>query len=439
MLNRLLCLCVLGMTTSVGAETGRYYEVRYPGSNKPGELKLGVLYRVWVPEGVSRLRGVIVHQHGCGSGACRGGETAAFDLHWQALARKWDCALLGPSYQQDDKQNCRLWCDPRNGSAARFLQALDELGKKSKHPELAQAPWCLWGHSGGGFWASLMQTSYPERVVAVWYRSGTAFGAWESGEITKPEISDRVYQVPIVLNPGLKEKGDQRFGRLWDSSVAMFRAYRTKGAPAGFAPDPRTSHECGDSRYLAIPFFDACLAERLPARDAKDQTLRPVDQTKVWLADLFSEKAESKKTYRGKPNEAVWLPNEQVAQAWMEYVKTGRVSDKTPPPAPTGVTVRAAADGSVEIVWKAEADFESGLRGFLIQRDAKDLIQLPEKPVGRFGRPLFQSMSYHDTPERPLPEMRYRDQTATRGVHHEYQVIAINGVGLRSVPAKAGK
>jgi hypothetical protein len=76
----------------------------------------------------------------------------------------------------------------------------------------------------------------------------------------------------------------------------MFKAYRAKGAPIGFAPDPRTAHECGDSRYLAIPFFDACLAQRLPARDAKDQKLRPMDMKSAWLADVRSDKAEAATT-----------------------------------------------------------------------------------------------------------------------------------------------
>ena len=58
------------------------------------------------------VRGIIIHQHGCGEGACKSGETAAYDLHWQALAAKWDCALLGPSYRQAQEQSCRLWCDP---------------------------------------------------------------------------------------------------------------------------------------------------------------------------------------------------------------------------------------------------------------------------------------------------------------------------------------
>src|SRR5258705_3880867 len=77
---------------------GRYVEVEYPASAAPGELQVGVTYILWVPEGVTRLRGVIVHQHGAGRNAAAHGATAAYDLHWQALAKKWDCALLCPSY-----------------------------------------------------------------------------------------------------------------------------------------------------------------------------------------------------------------------------------------------------------------------------------------------------------------------------------------------------
>src|SRR3954454_860173 len=204
-----LLLMPLGATSAYGA--GKIVEVSYPASDKPGELAYGVTYRAWIPDGARRLRGVIVHQHGCGAGACKGGETAADDLHWQALARKWDCALLGPSYHQEDGQDCRRWCDPRNGSRARFLLGLGDLADRSGHPELKEVPWCLWGHSGGGFWASLMQVQFPERIAAIWFRSGTAFGAWEKGDIQKPTIPAAAYQVPMMANPGAKEKGDKRF------------------------------------------------------------------------------------------------------------------------------------------------------------------------------------------------------------------------------------
>ena len=199
------------------------------------------------------------------------------------------------------------------------------------HAELSRVPWCLWGHSGGAFWASLMQVKHPERIVAIWFRSGTAYSTWEKGEIPKPEIPVAAYGIPMMCNPGAKENGDKRFSGAWNGAMAMFKAYRAKGAPIGFAPDPRTAHECGDSRYLAIPFFDACLAMRLSDPENADQRLKPIDTSKGWLAPLLGETAQPAEKFTGNISEAVWLPNEHVAQAWAEYVKTGDVGDTTPP------------------------------------------------------------------------------------------------------------
>lgn len=436
MLKTALQVCLVLGCAEVALAAGHFIEVSYPPSTAPGELQFGVTYTLWLPEGVERLRGLIVHQHGCGAGACKGGETAAYDLHWQALAAKWQCGLLGPSYHQEDGQNCRLWCDPRNGSEQAFLKALTDLAKKAGHSELDKVPWCLWGHSGGGFWASLIEAKHPDRVVAVWLRSGTAYSAWEKGEIPKPELTDAAFAIPVMCNPGAKEDGDKRFQGAFTGAMEMFRAYRAKGAPIGFAADPRTAHECGDSRYLAIPFFDACLAMRLPDRQSPEQALKPVDQSGAWLAAVSEARAMPAPSYQGDASHAVWLPNEAIAKAWMEYVKTGAVGDTTPPPAPTDVAAAADGDGAVTVTWNSVADFESGLQAFIVLRDGEQVGQVPEKPIGRFGRPLFQTMSYHDTPEKPLVEMRFVDTSLKPG---KYQVIAVNSVGLRSEPSAAGK
>src|SRR5581483_7232046 len=111
----------------------------------------------------------------------------------------------------------------------------------------------------------------------------------------------------------------------------------------------------------------------------------------------------------------------------------GSVGDGTPPPPATSVRAEAK-DGTVIVTWDATADLESGIRAFIIERDGKDFAQVPEKPVGKFGRPLFQTMSFHDTPEPDLPPMRYRDSSAAGG-SHDYRVIVVNGAGLRSEPS----
>jgi hypothetical protein len=221
----------------------------------------------------------------------------------------------------------------------------------------------------------------------------------------------------------------------WLGSLATFREVRSRGGHIAFAPDPRTGHECGDSRYLAIPFFDACLAARLPDKGSADQALKPMDTSHAWLATVLGDEAKPAAEFSGNAAEAVWLPNETVAKAWMDYVKTGATSDTTPPPAPFDVRVSSSG----EIAWNAEADFESGIAGFIVLRDGRELAHLPEKPVGKFGRALFQSMTYHDTPAQPLAQMRYEDTAASPGETHTYAVIAINSVGLRSEPSASGE
>jgi pimeloyl-ACP methyl ester carboxylesterase len=445
-LGVLLSLLLIGFAGTAQA-AGQYVQVKYPASTAAGELQVAVTYTLWIPDGVKTIRGVIVHQHGAGTTASKEGSTAAYDLHWQALAKKWDCALLGPSYHVLNEKTdltpggSELWFDPRRGSEKTFLKALGELAAKSGHPELQTVPWALWGHSGGGIWADVMSTLHPDRVVGIWFRSGTAAMFRTRSEFPQPEVPAAVYAIPMMVNPGIKEKNPkipEEKGKergVWWGNLATFREFRAKGAPIGLAPDPRTGHECGDSRYLAIPFFDACLAMRLPDQGAKEQTLKPVDMSKAWLAPVFGDTAQPAAEFKGNAKEAVWLPNEAVARAWMDYVKTGAVSDTTPPPTPFNVKVTAKADQGTEIVWSADADFESGIRCFLVLRDGKELAQVPKLPVGKFGRPLFQSMTYHDTPSKPLPEMRFLDASAKPSGKHTYAVVSVNSVGLKSEPS----
>ena len=210
----------------------------------------------------------------------------------------------------------------------------------------------------------------------------TAFSTWQKGEIPKPEIPEAAYGIPMMCNPGLKERDDERFKGAWTGSMEMFKAYRAKGAPIGFAPDPRTSHECGDSRYLAIPFFDACLALRLPDDANASGGLKLVAPQQGWLAALLSETAVPAAMYEGDRAESMWLPDERVAKAWSEYVKTGAVSDSTPPTKPHDVAAKMLKDEEgIELRWNAVADFESGLQRFIILRDGQELATAPKQPV----------------------------------------------------------
>jgi hypothetical protein len=414
---------------------GRYLQLEYPPSTTAGELQLAATYTLWIPDGIQTVRAVIVHQHGASIPAAQAGATSAYDLQWQALAKKWDCVLLGPSYRVLNDAidltpgGAELWFDPRQGSDRIFLRALDEFAAKSGHAEISSVPWCLWGHSGGGIWSNMMSVLHPDRVLAAFLRSGTAVMFRAKSEFVQPTIQPAIYEIPTMVNFGVGERGNLP----WVGSIATFEEYRAQGAPIGLAPDPRTAHWCGDSRYLAIPFFEACLQMRL---SDWPKILKPVDLSSAWLAAPFGDRAVPAAEFKGDPDKAVWLPNAAIAKLWMEYVRSGTVVDASIPPAPVNVKVKADATHGNEITWDTEVDIVSGLGGFVVLRDGHGIARLPiQPPEAVYGRPLFQGLSYHDTPVAPLPQMVHLDTSAKAGAKHVYTVIALSVAGVPSAPS----
>jgi pimeloyl-ACP methyl ester carboxylesterase len=395
-----------------------YFRVRYEAGTKDEQLAFAVKYTIWIPPNVKTLHGLIVHQHGCGVGSCKSGLTGAYDLHWQALARKHHCALMAPSYEQPQDADCQLWCDPRNGSDARFQQSLVDLGKKSNHPELSKIPWALWGHSGGGHWAGGMLMLHPERVAAAWLRSGVPYLTPNPNRpsIKAHKLPEAALTIPIMCNLGTKEGvtvTTGRFSKVWPANEVFFDTVSSKNGQIAYAIDPLTSHECGNQRYFAIPWFDACLTLRLPKKP--DSPLIRINRSN---SSCLRHQTDGR---------SIWLPAPEIKKLWQAYVKDTDLPDNSPPPPPTNLRV----DHST-LTWSATADLESGLSHFIIMRDGKAIARVPEKPLKSFGRPLFQGLQYSDTPQQPLSQMAFTDPAPIAGTSHAYRVIAVNTVGLES-------
>jgi hypothetical protein len=219
-----------------------------------------------------------------------------------------------------------------------------------------------------------------------------------------------------------------RIAGVWPANEIFFNQMRRKGGLIGVAIDPLSSHECGNQRYLAIPWLDACLSARLPKVSGDPLQAMPTD--KAWLASVTGGVAVPAARFAIHPLRGAWLPNEAIAKAWMQYVKDTAVTDDTPPPAPTNVRLKGNG-----VTWEAEADLESGLASFIIERDGKFLAKVPEQGKNPFGRPIFQNLQYSDTPTQPLMQIRYTDTKAEPGKKHTYRVIAVNTVGSKSMPS----
>ena len=236
-----------------------------------------------------------------------------------------------------------------------------------------------------------------------------------------------------MCNLGTKEGvtvKDGRFAGGWKGVETFYSELRSKGAIIAVAVDPFTAHECGNQRYLAIPWIDACLTARLPAKNG--EPLKAMPESSGWLAPLHTDEAEivaavPAAKFTGAKERSIWLPNEEIAAKWKQYITDTKVTDTTPPPAPMNVQVKGN-----EITWEAEADLESGLAPFIIERDGQFLANAPEKGNNPFGRPIFQNNAYSDTPTQPLVQMHFTDTTAEAGKTYQYRVISVNTVGLKS-------
>lgn len=420
--------------------TAQYHRVRYDISQPPGNIPFPAQYTVWIPANVKTLRGVIVHQHGCGTGSARSGLTGAFDLHWQALAAKHDCALLSATYELPYEVDCALWCEPRNGSDALFRQALKDLGEKSGHPELASVPWALWGHSGGGYWAGVMLMLHPQRVAAAWLQSGSPLltpMADRPDSMTVQLPKDPI-EAPVMFCLGATEgvsETEGRFKHVWPRALELFTALRKVGTPAAIAVDPLTGHGTGEQRYLSIPWFDACLSGRLPSKSG--QPMRPMSEESHWLAPLMQppetgSEAAPAESFTGDATDAIWLPNADVAKAWMQFVRGEQIQDSTPPPAPTNLQM---VDG--KLTWKPVADLQSGILHFVIQRKGEPIGEVPEATKNPYGRPLAQGLQFSDTPSLPLRKFHLEVPAVDADGTHQYTVTTVNTVGLKSEPSKA--
>lgn len=438
-------------TRPVAGDGGTYWGVNFPPSTAPNELIYAADWRIWIPDGAEPLRGVIVHQHGCGDGSSKPGKDAVADWHWQALARKYHCALTAVSYRQTGA--CELWCDPRNGSAKSFLNALEFFAETTRRPELTTIPWIIWGHSGGGHWTGSMCQLYPERIVCAWLRSGHPDTVGD--DFAELPTTDELREIPMVLNLGVREKTE--FKRIWDKGFPYLLAMRRHGAKISILLDPTTGHCCGDSRYPAIRFFDVCMAQRLPEK-AGSAEIRPMKTGLIVSAEeIFAEYEKIPDIGQNKENgaemvgdllkpylaEGFWLPDDAFKKTWQSFQTDAVWEDETPPPAPFDVKVVWSDEPTEKetgilrkkatVTWKAYADLESGLKSFIIESDGKEIAEL--QGPNSVGRPVFQGLKYSDTPNSLNKENSFAqivEIPENSGEASAISVRSVNALGMKS-------
>ena len=271
---------------------GSIEEVAPPGNNYDIAE-----FRFWAPPDAGPLQAIAVLVPGSNGD----GRAAADDSVWQAFAKSHHVALIACHFKDKTHPQSFIeaYVNVSQGSGQSLIDAANKFAARSKHPELATAPFLMWGMSAGGQFNYEFTAWKPERVAAfVVNKGGIYFSAM---------VSPEARAVPGILFIG----GKDLESRIWMIS-GLFAVNRRGGALWSLTNEPGAGHIVGQSRDMAIAFYD----DILPMRIGPNNTLKPIVEKTGFTGDLKT------KTYTAigdtkvptEPNS--WFPTERVAKIW---------------------------------------------------------------------------------------------------------------------------
>ena len=153
-----------------------------------------VQMRMYVPDGIPVVRGILLY----GNGASSDDRSKANRAHYQAFADNIGFAIIATArmdrYMRSAAEigsNFNSWAPPGGGGDGRRLtEGLEQLAALAGHPELLNAPVIFWGFSGAGQMAYEYNAWKPERTIAFSLNKGGFYTTEVCSEAARktPEI-----------------------------------------------------------------------------------------------------------------------------------------------------------------------------------------------------------------------------------------------------------
>ncbi len=282
--------------------------VKEKGEGKREDVK----FDLWVPEGVGTVRGIVVMSgHGSGENLYKHPEL-------RKIARELHLALfkfVGNPMQRG------FW--PRS----LLYDRLRDFGQKAQHPELANAPLFLYGHSNGTGFSAIFPATESARVWAfVSMRPGTTYQVYQPGAASVPGL--------IIFG-----EDDQFFARpSKEENMAVVEAMRKKHAALwAYAVEPKSGHGPGEKTWpLVFSFLRHSFAARVPA-DADPSRgpvkLRTLDVASGQLGQNWNATTggyqmlptAAPAAFPAERTTASWLLNAGFAADWQSFQRDGQV------------------------------------------------------------------------------------------------------------------
>lgn len=270
-------------------------ETRTPRADGPSEQ---VIYQAYIPKNAAKLKAVfLLTRHGIGS---------IDHPRLRDFADRNGVALV--SVKGNPLQ--------RGFYPVNIIdEPISRMGRMLKHPELAELPRIVFGHSNGTGFSGIFASTRPHRTIAwISYHSGSAF------HLQFPHVE----KVPALVMHGLidpffkngQEETVKYLRQQRNAAMAMMLEANVLHAPA---------EKNGDATWDFIAAFsEAAMRTRLNP----DGTLNPVVIEEGWLGGTYERAAggqqklpiapfaEFPEAARGPAN---WLPDRLFAEIWQRY------------------------------------------------------------------------------------------------------------------------
>ena len=259
-------------------------------------------FRFWIPANIGDVRGVLVLVPGSNGD----GRSMAEDTVWQHFATKHRLALIACRFadRTHDQNFIEEYIAVSRGSGDALLASLAHFAERTKHPEIATAPFLMWGMSAGGQFNWEFVAWKPERVIAFVVNKG---GIYYSALLPRA-----AREVPGILFTGGK---DIEFRT--NTINGLFAVNRRAGALWALAEEPGAGHVVGRSRDVALVFYEDVLGLRL---GVAGQGLVPLMEKSGFLGDLKAGTIASLGDGKVPNHPTAWLPTERAARAWQAMV-----------------------------------------------------------------------------------------------------------------------
>ena len=227
------------------------------------------------------------------------------DAVWQDFAVRHKLALVGLRLTDKPHEQGFIeeYVNVSQGSGQAFLDALSTFATRARHPELATAPFLLWGMSAGGEFNYEFVCWKPERVVAFVVNKGNIYYT--------ALASKEARSVPGILFTGGK---DLEFRTT--AITGLFGINRRGGALWALAEEPSAAHVVGRSRDVALVLFEDALAMRVGDGPA----LKPLTEKSGFLGDLKAKTFQALGEDKVPAYPTAWLPTARVAERWQWLV-----------------------------------------------------------------------------------------------------------------------